>query len=62
MVAKVFVFCKVAGEEGSESEEMLRDWTSRQLPDFLEKFSPGDILNADGTGLTGNAFQTNLFL
>ena len=29
------VFRKVAGEEGSVSEEMLRDWTSRQLPDFL---------------------------
>ena len=37
------VFRKVAGEEGSVSEEMLRDWKSRQLPDLLETFSPDDI-------------------
>ena len=41
----------IAGEEGSVSEEMLRDWTSRQLPDLLGKFSPDDIFNADETGL-----------
>ena len=40
-----------SGEEGSVSEEMLHDWTSRQLPDLLEKFSPDDIFNADETGL-----------
>ena len=45
------VFCKVAEEEVSMSEEMLHNWTSRQLPDLLEKFSPDDIFNADETGL-----------
>ena len=45
------VFRKIAGEEGSVSEEMLHDWTSRQLPDFLEKFSPDDIFNANETGI-----------
>ena len=30
---------------------MLHDWTSRQLPDLLDKFSPDDIFNADETGL-----------
>ena len=45
------VLRKIAGEEGSVSEEKLHDWTFKQLPDLLEEFSPDDIFNADETGL-----------
>ena len=45
------VFRKITGEEGSVSEEMLHDWTCRQLPDSLEKFSHYDIFNTNETGL-----------
>ena len=53
------VFRKIAGEEGSVSEEKLHDWTSRQLPDLLEEFS---FLMQMRLGYSGNAFHTNLFL
>ena len=41
------VFRRVTGEEGSVSEDMVRDWKSQ----LLEEFSPDDIFNADQTGL-----------
>ena len=56
MVGKIkqrhsIVFRRVTGEEGSVSEDMVRDWKSHQLPSLLEEFSPDDIFNADETGL-----------
>ena len=45
------MFHKMAGQEGSVSEEMLHDWTSIQLPHLVEKYSSDDIFNADETEL-----------
>ena len=45
------MFRRVTGEEGSVSEDMVRDWKSHQLPSLLEEFSTDDIFNADETGL-----------
>ena len=45
------IYRSICGEDKAVTHTQTSDWTTKQLPALLSKFSPADIYNADETGI-----------